>query len=514
VTGGVDILALHALGTPDKPALVTEAGEETTYAQLNSRVNRCANVLLSLGLAPGGQCIHVHYNSPLGFEISHALRKIRAINTQMNWRLRGPEVAYILNDSNARVVIAGRDFIEVVDAARADVQDAGSRRWLVLGEDIPAGWESYDELVAAAPDTDPDITSELTGPTMTYTAGTTGNPKGALRRQGVDPSVVLQWIQMLDIRSDDVHLLAGPGYHSAPAVFAGVQQLVGATCVVMRHFDPVRALELIERHRVSTTFMAPILVRRILDLPGELRARYDVSSMRVMIVAAAPFPPDLKRRAQEYFGPSVYEFYGATETGIVTLMTPEDMLRKPESCGRPAAGAEVIILDDDGNEVEQGTPGELWTRSAQVVGEYLNKPEATAGATRDGFFTVGDVAYQDEEGFVYICDRKIDMIISGGANVYPAEVEAALHTHPAVEDCAVIGVPDDEWGEAVKAVVKLRADTTATTDELIAHCRASIAGYKVPRSVDFVEDFPRDVAGKLLKRLVRDPYWAATGKRI
>ena len=386
------------MGTPDKAALITEEGETTTFAEFNARVNRCANMLLSLGLVPGGQCIHVHYNSPLGFEIGHALRKIRAINTQMNWRLRGPEVAYILNDSNARVVIAGSEFTGVVDDARPEVAGANDRRWLALGAHVPAGWESYDDLLATAAETGPDIPPELTGPTMTYTAGTTGNPKGALRREGVDPSVVLQWIQLLDIRNDDVHLLAGPGYHSAPAVFAGVQQLVGATCLVMRHFDPLKALELIEQHRVTTTFMAPILVRRILDLPTEVRERYDVSSMRVMIVAAAPFPPDLKRRAVEYFGPSVYEFYGATETGIVTLMTPEDLLRKPESCGRPTAGAEVLIVDDDGNEVEVGTPGELWTRSAQVVGEYLNKPEATAGASRDGFFTVGDVAYHGRGG--------------------------------------------------------------------------------------------------------------------
>ena len=284
--------------------------------------------------------------------------------------------------------------------------------------------------------------------------------------------------------------------------------------MIERTFDPELSLRLIEQHRVTTTFMAPILVKRILDLPEAVRARYDVSSMRALIVAAAPFPGDLKRRAAEYFGECVYEFYGATESGLVTVMTPADLLRKPGSCGRVVDGAEILLLDDDGNEVAVGEPGELWARSAAIFGEYLNKPDATGKSMHDGFFTAGDIAYRDEEGFVYICDRKIDMIISGGVNIYPAEVESVLHAHPAIEDCAVIGVPDKEWGESVKAVVKLHDGVTATADELIVHCRDNVAGYKVPRSVDFVDDFPRDPAGKLLKRLIRDRYWESTGSRI
>jgi long-chain acyl-CoA synthetase len=236
--------------------------------------------------------------------------------------------------------------------------------------------------------------------------------------------------------------------------------------------------------------------------------------MRVLIVAAAPFPGDVKRRAAEMFGDSVWEFYGATETGIVTVIGPDDLLRKPQSCGRPMPGVEVRLTDDEGNEVGVNQPGELWSRSVGTFGEYLNKPEATQRNFRDGFFTVGDVAYRDDEGYIYICDRKVDMIISGGVNIYPAEIEAVLHQHPDVEDCAVIGIPDPEWGEQIKAVVKRRDSSALTDQQVIQFLGERIADYKRPRSVDFVEEFPRDAAGKLLKRLIRDRYWEAAGRRI
>jgi acyl-CoA synthetase (AMP-forming)/AMP-acid ligase II len=236
--------------------------------------------------------------------------------------------------------------------------------------------------------------------------------------------------------------------------------------------------------------------------------------MRALIVAAAPFPGDVKRRAVETFGNSVYEFYGATETGIVTAIGPDDLLRKPESCGRALDGVEIALLDEVGNEVGVGQPGELWARSNAIFDEYLNKPDATERNFREGFFTVGDIAYRDEEGFIHICDRKVDMILSGGVNVYPAEIEAVLHTHPDVEDCAVIGVPDAEWGEQIKAVVKRREGTALSDQQVMQFLGERVADYKRPRSVDFVEEFPRDAAGKLLKRLIRDRYWETAGRRI
>lgn len=511
-----DILAMHAAQAPDKPAVVTDSGRAVSYDQLNRRVNRCASALLAMGLQPGDRCVQVQYNGIEPIEVAHALRKLRCVSTPMNYRLRGEEIAYLLNDSGARVIVAGPEFIEHVDAARPSVADAPARRWVAVvgAEAPPAAWESYESLLAGGVETEPDTPSEITGPTMVYTAGTTGHPKGAFRPKGADPLVIFRWIQTFGLRNDDVHLLAGPGYHSAPAAFAGLQQIIGATLVTLRRFDAEQACRLIEQHRVTTTFMAPILVKRIVDLPGEVLSGYDLSSLRAVIVAAAPFPGDVKRRAVEVFGNVVWEFYGATETGIVTAIGPDDLLRRPQSCGRVMEGVEVLLLDDEGNQVGVGQPGELWSRSSATIEEYLNKPEATQRSLRDGFFSVGDVAYRDEEGFIYICDRKIDMIISGGVNVYPAEIEAVLHTHPAVADCAVIGVPDPDWGEQIKAVVQLREGGSLSADEVIAYVSERLADYKRPRSVDFVDDLPRDAAGKLLKRLLRDRYWQAAGRAI
>jgi acyl-CoA synthetase (AMP-forming)/AMP-acid ligase II len=232
-----------------------------------------------------------------------------------------------------------------------------------------------------------------------------------------------------------------------------------------------------------------------------------------VILGAAPCPFSLKERAVRYFGESLYEFYGATETGVNLILRPEEQLRKPGSAGRVAPGQELLLLDDDGNPVPDGVPGEIWVRSGWLA-TYFNRQDATARAMRDGYFSVGDIAYRDPDGYYYICDRKIDMVISGGTNIYPAEVEACLHAHPAVQDVAVIGVPDDHWGESVKAVVVLQPGAVATADELIDWCRDRVADFKRPRSVDFVGELPRDQAGKLLKRVVRAPYWDGTGRRI
>jgi acyl-CoA synthetase (AMP-forming)/AMP-acid ligase II len=511
----LDILAMHAAQSGEKTALVDDAGRRRSYAELNARANAAAAALAELGVVAGDRCAHIHHNCIEGFEVGHALRKLGAVAVPVNTRLRGGEITYLVNDSGARAVVAGPEFVAAVDEARPQVDDAAGRHWVALGDGPPpSGWKSWEALLAASAGAAPPDAGGMAAPTMIYTAGTTGNPKGALRGVGGDPAVLATWFAAFGFTSDDVHLLAGPSYHSAPGVFSGLQQLLGATTVILRRFDAERALQMIDEHRVTTTFMAPILVKRILDLPADVRARYDVSSMRCLIVAAAPFPGALKRRAVEFFGPHVFEFYGATETGLVTLITPEDLLLKPDSCGRALPSVEIRLLDDEGNEVPDGQPGELWTRSPGVFSEYHNKPEATARNRRDGFFTVGDVAWRDEDGYIHICDRKVDMVISGGVNIYPAEIEAVLHAHPAVEDCAVIGVPDTEWGESLKAVVKLHEGATAGDAELIGFVGERLAAYKRPRSVDFVEDFPRDAAGKLVKRLLRDRYWAEAGRQV
>jgi fatty-acyl-CoA synthase/long-chain acyl-CoA synthetase len=283
----------------------------------------------------------------------------------------------------------------------------------------------------------------------------------------------------------------------------------------MRRFDAEDALRTIARHRCTSTFMAPTLVKRIVDLPEAVRARYDVSSMRVLVVAAAPCPMRVKEEALRCFGPVLWEFYGSTELGVNTVLRPEDVLRKPGSCGRAAPGIELAVHDDEGRAVAPGTPGELFVRRyAGMFDGYYKDAAATRGSWRGEWASVGDVAYVDDEGFVYICDRKRDMIISGGVNIYPAEVEDALHRHPDIDDVAVFGVPDDDWGERVHAAVQPRPGARLGAQDVIAFARRHVADYKVPREVSFHAEFPRDAAGKLLKRVLRDPYWAGRRAKI
>jgi acyl-CoA synthetase (AMP-forming)/AMP-acid ligase II len=507
-----DILTVHAAANPEKPALI--CGDDVlTYRAYDERSNRAARALIDLGVRPGDRVAVMSYNSISGSEVSAGLRKARAVAVPVNFRLRGPELAYVVQDSGARVICAGPDFVEHVEAARPLLESAPALG--ALGESSPpAGWVRLaDAMAATSGEALPEAEDAGTGAAMIYTSGTTGHPKGAFRPQGIDPMSVLQVIQMFGLRSDDVHLMGGPGYHSAVGAFAAMTILCGATIVIMPKFDAEQALALIERHRVTTTFMAPTLLQRIMDLPEAARSKYDVSSMRAIILGAAPCPHSLKERAVALFGEVLWEFYGATETGFNLVLRPEDQLRKPGSAGRPPEGQEILLLDDGGNPVTEGQPGELWVRNTWLA-SYYNKPEATQRSMRDGFFSVGDIAYRDAEGYYYICDRKIDMIISGGVNIYPAEIEASLHAHPAVADVAVIGVPDDQWGESVKAVVALRPGASATEPELIDWCRGRIADYKRPRSVDFVAELPRDQAGKLLKRTIRAPYWASAGRSI
>ena len=386
----------------------------------------------------------------------------------------------------------------------------GDVRFIAVGERVPAGWLSYREVVQDASD-DFDAVGSGLGASMIYTSGTTGNPKGAWRPHGVDIGNVLQVISIFELAQSDVHLMCGPGYHSGVAFFSVLHQVLGATVVLQQKFDAGDALDLVERHRVTTSFMAPTLLQRLVD--AQERNPRDTSSLRAIILGAAPCPHVLKERAEAVFGQVLWEFYGATETGVNTVLRPEDQLRKPGSCGTAVPGQEIMLVRDDGTEAGIGEPGELMVRSSWVA-EYYNRPDATSQSLRDGFFSVGDVAYRDDEGYYYICDRRIDMIISGGVNIYPAEVEAVLHAHPAVMDAAVIGVPDDQWGESVKAVVQLRPSMHATGDELISFCGERLAGYKKPRSVEFVDELPRDAAGKLLKRKLRDAYWAGAGRKV
>jgi acyl-CoA synthetase (AMP-forming)/AMP-acid ligase II len=357
-----DILAVHAAAHPDRPALI-QGDRVLSFALFNERATRAANAFGELGLEPGQRAAVQSLNSTAGFEVSAGLRKVEGVGVPVNFRLRGEELAYVLTDSGARLICAGPDFVEHVEAVRPRI--AGDPTFIALGSSPPpAGWLAYEDLLArASPEAPPPSAAEGLGSSMIYTSGTTGHPKGAYRPEGVPLDYVLQSLQLFGLGADDVHLMAGPGYHSAVGYFCALTGATGGTVVIMPRFDAEEALRLIQRHRVTTTFMAPTLLHRIMDLPEEVRARYDVSSMRSLILGAAPCPVALKERAVRYFGECLYEFYGATETGINLVLRPQDQLRKPGSAGTVAPGQEILLLDDDGNPVPEGQPGELWVRN-------------------------------------------------------------------------------------------------------------------------------------------------------
>jgi len=506
----MDLIAAQAARQPHRPALI-EDERSLTWEQFFRTRNRLAHALAGLGIGAGQHAIVYAHNALENLVVGAALRALGAIGVPMNHRLTAEEVAYILDNADATAVFVGDAFLPMAERVRGA---ARVKHWITLGAERRPWAEALDDLLARGDEAPPPAPSAMGG-SMVYTAGTTGKPKGALRRV-TDPQAILPRLAALDcLDPAQVHLVAGPLYHSAPGGFALYAQMVGGTVVVMRKFDPEEALRLVERHRCTTTFMAPTLLKRIVDLPAEVRARYDVSSMRSLVIAAAPCPMRVKEQALAMFGPVLYEFYGSTELGVNTVLRPEDVLRKPGSCGRAAPGVELAILDDDGRPAAPGTPGELFVRRYDgVFDEYYRNPAATAQTSRGEWMSVGDVAWMDAEGFVYICDRKRDMIISGGVNIYPAEIEDALHRHPAVEDAAVFGVPDPDWGERVHAAVQLRAGRGVTPGELLEFCRAHLADYKTPREVSFHEAFPRDTAGKLVKRLLREPYWAGRQTRV
>jgi fatty-acyl-CoA synthase/long-chain acyl-CoA synthetase len=350
---------------------------------------------------------------------------------------------------------------------------------------------------------------------MLYTSGTTGRPKGAVRLP-IDPAHTRPLLELVGHRPDDIYITTGPLYHSGPLGYLAINHRMGGTAILQRRFDPEDWLRLVAKYRVSTTFSAPTPIRLVCALPEEVKKRYDVRSMKRMIANAAPWSMTLKEAYMRDFGEdSLWEVYGSTELGVDTVLAPPDHRRKPGSCGRAVPGVEIRLYDESGAEVtEPAVPGEVFVRSVNVFEAYYKAEDKTAATRRAGFATVGDIAYRDAEGFYYICDRKSDMIISGGMNIYPAEIEAAMERHPDVADVAVFGIPSEEWGESVHAVVVPRHGSSPPPEDIVAFARERLAGYKIPRSVSFVAEIPRNGSGKILKRTLREPFWQGRRARV
>jgi acyl-CoA synthetase (AMP-forming)/AMP-acid ligase II len=515
-----DTLSIYARSQPDKPGVIDDKLDGTvvtwTYAELEAQSNRIANLLGSLGTGPGDKVLWCGPNSPEVVAVMNATRKIGAVAVPLNYRLTPEEALYVINHSDAEIAYVDYEHVPMFAALRGQLEKV--RHIIAVGGPTPEVGRAPDGMltdtdIAAAPAGAPDVGDAAgTAATMIYTSGTTGKPKGAFRSGSQDPEVLGALLNLFAYRPDDIYITSGPLYHSGPSAFMGAGLLYGQTIIVQRKFDAEDWLRLVDKYKVSSTFSAPPLIRMICALPREVKDRYDRSSMRVMVANAAPWSYTLKQQYVADFPPgSLFEVYGSTELGVDTVLMPADQMRKPGSCGKPAPHIEIMLVDGDGNEVT-GTgpdhPGEVFVRSKGAFDTYYKNDASYESNSRGDFHTVGDIAYRDDEGYLYICDRKTDLIISGGMNIYPAEIEAALEAHPGIYDVAVFGIPSQQWGEVVHATVVRSPGSSLTGEEIAVFAREHLASYKVPRSVDFTGELPRTGSGKLLKRELRAPYWA------
>jgi len=509
ITTIADIVRVHAAQRPAAVALVV--GDRTiTFAELDVRSNQAAQAFRDAGVGLGDRVAFIEKNGAEFFEVVCGLAKLGAVGVPVNWRLAPPEMLHIVDDAQAKVVVVGSEFFGHVEA----IEDSLEASIVAIGDH--ARWPGFDSWIADHPAEDPGVTTGSEDVAfLMYTSGTTGPPKGVMLSNNNYFSKATGIADKWRFDGDSVSLAVMPMFHMAGSGWALVGLAEGCTTVVLRDVDPSAILDAVARHRITNLLLVPAVIQMVLSTPGDT----DFSSVRTIVYGASPITDDVLVRGLERFGCEFIQVYGLTETtGSITQLDDHDPLHRPgllRSCGKPYPWVEVRIVDKAGIEVPTGTVGELWTRSPQNMLGYWNNRDATAATiTPDGWLKTGDAGYVDDEGYIYLHDRVKDMIVSGGENVSPAEVENVLMTHPTVGDVAVIGVPDERWGEAVKAVVVPAAGTSPTESELIAYARERLAGFKLPKSVDFAEVLPRTPSGKLLKRTLREPYWEGVGRRI
>ena len=506
-----------AARNPDRTAVIEPDGSVVSYGALAARADQIGRGLQALGLVPGDTVAGMLPNGAAVLALFFAALQTGLYVVPVNWHLSAAEVAYILGDSGAGAFVAHERFAAVA-AAAADQAGIGKDARFAEGE-VP-GFAPLPELGRG----DEGRPGQRTmGAPMVYTSGTSGRPKGvrrALTGENPDsPPLASSWFfGLFGLQPFDghVHLCCSPLYHTAVLNFATISVQLGHPVVLMDRFDPETMIALIDRHRVTHTHMVPTQFRRLLALPEPVRAKYDVSSLRAAIHGAAPCPQEVKRRMLDWWGPVVIEYYAATEGGG-TGITAQEWLARPGSVGKAWPGSEVRVLDEDGHDAPTGEPGLVYLRMGTSTFDYHKDRDKTLASRARGMFTVGDIGYLDADGYLYLCDRKGDLIISGGVNIYPAEIESELSCHPAVADVAVFGIPHEEWGEEIKAVVQ-PADGISPgpelTGQLLGFLSGRIARFKLPRTIDYVQELPRDPNGKLYKRRLRDPYWAGHERAI
>jgi fatty-acyl-CoA synthase len=501
-------VTLQAVVRPDAPA-VTDGRRRLTYADLDREANQLAHALVERGVEPGDRVAIMLPNRAEFIVALAALPRIGATAVQVGYRLKGNEIAYILENARPRALLHDAAFTGEVEVARTAAGASAPTHVIVVGADgdpqKKSGQIAYREaLERHAGERPPARRSRDSGGIIIYTSGTTGKPKGARRKFSQTGLVaVADLMEQVGMGHEDRHLVACPLYHSAASAFAMMMLTLGASLVVIDHFDAEEVLATVERERVTSAMLVPTMLVRLTALDPAVRARFDVSSLRWILSGAAPLATETARRFQEAFGPILWNFYGATETGLVTLARPEDHTAHPGTVGRALEGNELRVLDESGAELPRGQVGELYVRNSMLISDYHGDEVATRGAMRGGFFSVGDLARLDDDGFVYLASRVHDMVISGGVNIYPAEIEDHLHRHPDVLEAAVVGVPDDEWGERLKAFVVVRPGAALAPDEVIQFCRDGLADFKRPREVVFVDALPRNPTGKVMKRDLR-----------
>ncbi|MEU7744546.1 AMP-binding protein [Nonomuraea sp. NPDC049158] len=478
-----------AAADPDRLAVIDVDGSRTTYGELLTRVNQVSHGLRARGLGERDVVAGVLPNGLDAVILIMATGQISLYYVPINWHLTEAEVAYILQDCDAKIVVTADGHVpgsEIGTAGLAEGQPG----------DAPGG--------------------RAGGAVMWYTSGTTGFPKGVQRPlSGAEPEAVVPlyaWFlgEIVDlVPGEAVHLVTSPMYHSAPCAHTQFALHLGHTVVITPRFEPENILELVERHQVTNAMMVPTMFHRMLRLPEEVKARYDVSSLRQVIHTGAACPVAVKQGIMDWWGPVLYEYYGSTESTIAFSVKPHDWLARPGTVGKPAPTFEVRILDEAGEELPPGEPGMIYVKSSLGTFEYRKDPAKTAASMRGEWYTPGDIGYLDKDGFLFLCDRRTDLIVSGGVNIYPAEIEAALLEHPLVADVAVIGVPDEEWGHSVVALVQPVAGVTGDpelTAELLRHCEPRIARFKHPKVIHYRDALPRTPTGKLSRSKVRQEY--------
>ncbi|CAN5666894.1 long-chain-fatty-acid--CoA ligase FadD2 [soil metagenome] len=511
----------HAATHPEKEAVVeySEHGvTRMTWGELDATINRLCNALHARGVTGGKRVAIMLPNSREYLIAQQALARLGATAVQIGYRLKAAEVAYILENSQPSATIVHASYLGTIREARKLANR--SDQMIAVGRPVgdgsgrPVGdgssnWTDVDEweraLAAGDPAMPPKVREGDGGGLIVYTSGTTGKPKGANRswnKTGFE--AVADMMFQMGIRADDRHLVTCPLYHSAAPAFVAILMALGATIVLQNHFDPEQSLDIIEHEKITCTLMVPTMLIRIAALPPETIAKYSTRSLRWVMSGAAPLSPEAARRFMGVFGPILWNFYGATETGLVTLAGPSDHVARPGTIGKALRGNTIRLLDDSGRDAPRGQVGELYARNSTLMSGYHGDEEATNKAQREGFYSVGDVARMDADGYYYLESRKHDMVISGGVNIYPREIEDHLSTHPAILEAAVIGVPDPEWGETLRAFVVLRHGAQLTEREAQDYCREALADYKRPRKVTFLAEMPRNPTGKILKRELRE----------